>query len=98
MPCAPWIVTSSSSGELIACCAACQRPALVVADAHAHQGPPWPDMIVRTSAKSTLMMPGTVIRSDTPLRRVLQHLVRQAERVEQAGVRRGPAAVDRSGS
>ena len=57
MPVAPLIDTSSSSGELMACCAASTarlspEPRPVPMSAR-----PMPVMIVRTSAKSTLMRP-----------------------------------------
>ena len=40
-----------------------------------------PVMIVRTSAKSTLTSPGTVIRSQMPCTRLAQHVVGDAERL-----------------
>ena len=57
----------SSSGDSMACSAASMRPALAGAHADARAAPvPASDMIVRTSAKSRLIRPGSVIRSEMP--------------------------------
>ena len=66
MPVAPSIETSSSSGELIAISAASIARLSPRAEPVPISARPMSLMIVRTSAKSTLMRPGTVIRSLMP--------------------------------
>ena len=77
-PVAPSRVTSSSSGELMAACMAStarlspeERPVPISAM-------PWLLMMVRTSAKSTLTMPCTVIRSEMPCTALPQPTARRA--------------------
>ena len=65
-PLAPSIEVSSSSGELIARCAASSARFSPLAMPVPMSAMPMPRMIVRTSAKSTLISPGTVIRSEMP--------------------------------
>ncbi len=65
-PRAPWIEVSSSSGEEIARCAASSARCSPLATPVPISAMPMPVMMVRTSAKSTLISPGMVIRSLIP--------------------------------
>ncbi len=64
-PCAPSI-DASSSGELIAFCAACTARPSPRAEPMPINALPAPDMTLLTSAKSRLISPGVVIRSVMP--------------------------------
>ena len=65
-PLAPWIEVSSSSGDEIARWAASMARFSPLATPVPISAMPMPVMIVLTSAKSTLISPGTVIRSLMP--------------------------------
>ena len=65
-PVAPWIDMSSSSGLEIAFCAASMARFSPLALPVPMSAMPISHMIVRTSAKSRLMRPCTVIRSEMP--------------------------------
>jgi len=63
-PRAPWIETSSSSGLEIAFCAASTARSSPLAVAAPMSAMPISDMMVRTSLKSRLIKPWTVMRSE----------------------------------
>ncbi len=105
-PLAPWIEVSSSSGEEIARCAASSARCSPLAMPVPISAMPMPVMIVRTSAKSTLISPGTVIRSLMPctawrstssaMRKASDERGAALDEVEQPLVGDGDQGVDRA--
>ena len=80
---APSIEVSSSSGLATAFWAASARGARRRRTPVPISAMPMPDMIVRTSAKSRLMRPGTRIRSEMPCTACSSTVVGDLERLEQ---------------
>jgi hypothetical protein len=67
IPWAPWIVLSSRSGDEMAFWAASTARLSPLDVPVPMRAIPIPDMMFFTSAKSRLMRPGTVMRSEIPL-------------------------------
>ena len=65
-PRAPWIEMSSSNGLEIAFCAASMARFSPLADAAPMSAKPISAITVRTSAKSRLINPGVMIKSEMP--------------------------------
>ena len=85
MPCAPWM-SSSSSGLAMACWAASTARFSPVARPMPISADPASFMIARTSAKSWLIKPGHRDDVADPLDALAQHVIDDAEGVEDAGV------------
>ena len=84
MPVAPLIETSSSKGEVIAIWAASIARFSPLPKPEPMRARPMPVMIERTSAKSTLMRPGTITRSLMPrtaVRHTLSTMLKDSRRV-----------------